>query len=103
MRTFTSRTALHKTACCTKTARRAPVGSEGCERRLSAAEWGDRASRESGGRLGGDRFHRDPFMRQAESCRDFAGTLPGIVAHLVSLLVAWSTGGDPHANRHVCP
>ena len=38
---------LHESACCTKTASPAPVGSKGCQRRLSAAEWGDRASHEA--------------------------------------------------------
>jgi hypothetical protein len=36
--------------------------------RCSAAEWGDRASREARWRLRGDRFRRDPFMRQADLC-----------------------------------
>ena len=63
-----ARLRLYISACCTKTARRASVGVRAADVSFSAAEWGDRASREARWRLGGDRFRRDPFMRQADLC-----------------------------------
>jgi hypothetical protein len=44
------------------------VGVRAANVGFSAAEWGDIASREACWRLRGDRFRRDPFMRQAELC-----------------------------------
>jgi hypothetical protein len=43
-------------------------GSEGCQRRISAVEWGDRASREARWAPGWRSFPQDPFVRQAGLC-----------------------------------
>ena len=59
---------LHLSACRTKTACRASVGVRVGNVGFSAVVWGGSASREARWHLCGDRFRRDPFMRQAALC-----------------------------------
>jgi hypothetical protein len=94
------RTAMYKSACCTKTARRASVGMSAANCGLSAAEWCDHASREARWRLRGDRFRRDRFMRQAEVC------MAGGQVILVSSSFPDRTAADQRPRSHIqrsCP